>query len=71
MITFNIITKFNPHCHLNVTVCNVSFQYLRIFIFLKLHPLFISLHFTEYNHLIMTIFNVPFGFLHNTQTKTW
>lgn len=42
------------------------FTPLNIYIFLYYSSLT-----TEYNHLIMTTFNVPFAFLHNTQTKTW
>lgn len=35
----NKLTKFNPYCHLNVTVCIHPSQYLYILIFIKLNPL--------------------------------
>ena len=38
----NKLIKFNPHWHLNVTVCNFPFHYFYILIFLKLNPLSIT-----------------------------
>lgn len=41
MITFNIITKFNPHWHLNVTVCPITHHKMGCHnIYLLIHGIF-------------------------------